>query len=363
MTISPVYSLHTTKYISSLLWIPIPPYEIIAVGFLYSSFIDIIDCNTNEIVANLSTKYESRKGFTHLITFENTSKSRNLPNKQQQQDNFCIVAGNVVGQLFMWNYSPNSSSSSSFLPSSTSNLNTPIWETIGDPNSQPSKQIAFVGIYFPTIISSSSNNNNEVSNTMIISLTKNGRFCLWDIFKITTLSFSSAGTPTLLESFSLWEVISTNYFSKHVDIQSAVCDPDDSITITLIDEDKVTKKRRYKFGGKIYLTFSDGSRFIFYLSSKKCIQLSYTSELTTESIKISSLVQDELRPLNTIYYHQIENDIGRNNIISGGNYFSGIEFIPSLGSHVSFNFFKFKIYIYLLLFILIFLKLYLFIIS
>lgn len=263
ITTQPVYTLATSKSISSIVWIPSPPYESIAIGFLYHSTIDIVDCNTNELVGQLTTKTLSRRGYSYLHILQSPSNS----------SWFFIIAGSPIGLLYMWKY-----------PAINNELYTsqPIWEAIGSPSSQPNDHIGIVGIFTPL---------NSEKTTIVVTITRSGILCIWDVMKHSLLSFSSCRTPTLLTSYSLWE---RNQSSIGL-IHSVSTDPNYPLSITM----KISSGNTlYPLTGKLYLNFSTGERFQYDCCTFILTPISCNSRIIRPSSNQSIIIQDTLEPWN-----------------------------------------------------------------
>lgn len=263
LKIDPVFTLATTKSISSLVWIPSPPYESVAVAFLYHSTIDIVDCNTNELIGQLLAKTMSRRGYSQLHILQSPT---NL-------SWFYVIAGSPLGLLYMWKY-----------PATNPELYTaqPIWEASGDPSSHPSDQIGIVGIFTPI---------NSEKTTLVVTITRSGTLCLWDAMSHSLLSFSSSRTPTLLHCYSLWE---RNRKITAI-ISSVFPDPNEPLSVTM----KIfSGKTSYRLGGQLHLNLSTGERFQYDCRTMTLTPIPSNSRIIRPSSTNSIIVQDTLEPWN-----------------------------------------------------------------
>jgi hypothetical protein len=278
--------LVTTKNISCLAWIPFPPYESIAISFLFDSTVSIIDCNSGGSLGRLITKNLTRKGFTKIHILPSTDSKKSSWSH--------LVAGNSFGQLFMWRF-PN-------LNTITSDLYTalPIWEALGDPTSQPNESLGIVGIFTPF-------QSTEMMTSLLLTLTRSGHLCLWDVMNSSLLSFSSTRTPLLIQTSSIWEkrshadtvtAAATGTGTGKLLINTADIDPSDPLSVSSFTLTSAGKKI-YSLHGKVFLILSSGERFQFDLSSATFTPLSSDSRVIRPSSSQAIIVQDTLQPWNT----------------------------------------------------------------
>jgi hypothetical protein len=264
LTVPPVFTLSTSKSISALSWIPTPPYEAIALAFLYHSTIDIVDCSTNELVGQLLLKSSSRRGYTALHTIPATSSSSSLSAQWH-----LIIAGNSFGQLYLWRYPARSS------PTMEVYSSTPLWEAHGDPSSQPNELNGIIGIFSPLTMSH-----------LVLTLTRSGVLSLWDTLQLSLLSFSSTRTPTLLQTSSLRS--SSTWL-----INKAVFDSLDESSFS-VTERVLFGKKSYRLNGVLFLLLSNGERVSYDLFTSSMTPLPGSSSSSSMSGS-SILVQDTLQ--------------------------------------------------------------------
>lgn len=272
LSIRPVFILATTKSISCLAWIPFQPYESIIVAFLFDSAVDIIDCNKGHVHGRLVTKKPTRRGFTKIHILPSTDLS-------VKSSWSYLIAGNSYGQLFMWRF-PNTI---------TGDLYTahPIWEALGDPTSQPNESLGIVGIFTPC--------HTEMI-TLLLTLTRSGHLCLWDVMNSSLLSFSSTQTPLLIQTSSIWG--GNSAAARRSLISTADIDQNEPLSISSVTLSSAGKKL-YTLHGKIFLILSSGERFQFNLSSATFTPLRADSRFIRPSSSQVVIVQDTLQPWKT----------------------------------------------------------------
>jgi hypothetical protein len=308
LPIQPVFTLTTTKNISSLAWIPSPPYESLAISFLFDSTVDLIDCNLGTAIGRLATKNVTRRGFTkiHILPTDISSgSSKQNPPALSSSSWSYLVAGSSYGQLFMWRFPSNSSD---FY------ITFPIWEALGDPTSHPNESLGIVGIFTP-LQRNGAMRTHASAPLLLLSLTRSGHLCLWDVMNSSLLSFSSTRTPLLLQSTSIWDNHRSHSNTTSTSlINTADIDPSDplSVSFPVISPSSSSGKTLYPLHGKLFLILSSGERLTFDLSSVSASAASCSSSSSSALTPLCSdsrvlrpsstqaiIVQDTLQPWNT----------------------------------------------------------------